>query len=118
MEFLSSALTSAVLAIPLLGVYVLFAVGIVVIYRASRVLNLAHGALALVPAYAFFSLAKLGVPLPLAVILAVAGGAPPGGFTGAGGVPPPPPPGPAAATPGAHAGFWLPGPPPRQGLAH
>src|SRR5258708_22252569 len=75
MEFLSSALTSAVLAIPLLGVYALVAVGIVVIYRASRVLNLAHGALALVPAYAFFSLAKLGVPLPLAVILAVAGGA-------------------------------------------
>ncbi|HXA41296.1 MAG TPA: ATP-binding cassette domain-containing protein [Candidatus Solibacter sp.] len=75
MQFLYSALTSAVLAIPLIGVYVLFAVGIVVIYRASRVLNLAHGALALVPAYAFFSLAKLGVPLPLAVILAVAGGA-------------------------------------------
>ncbi|MEA2684023.1 MAG: branched-chain amino acid transport system ATP-binding protein livM [Chloroflexota bacterium] len=75
MDFLSNALTSAVLAIPLFGIYVLFAVGIVVIYRASRVLNLAHGALALVPAYAFFSLAKLGVPLPLAAALGVAGGA-------------------------------------------
>src|SRR5258708_33749773 len=98
MEFLSSALTSAVLAIPLLGVYVLFAVGIVVIYRASRVLNLAHGALALVPAYAFFSLAKLGVPLPLAVILAVAAGAPRGGLAPGAGVPPPPRHGPRAPT--------------------
>src|SRR5258708_32998472 len=107
MEFLSSALTSAVLAIPLLGVYVLFAVGIVVIYRASRVLNLAHGALALVPAYAFFSLAKLGVPLPLAVILAVAGRAAPGGFAEAGGARRPPPPGAGGPDGGGSAAFGV-----------
>src|SRR5205807_2579628 len=52
-----------------------FAVGIVVIYRASRVLNLAHGALALVPAYVFYSLGKHGMPLVVAAACGVAGGA-------------------------------------------
>jgi ABC-type branched-subunit amino acid transport system ATPase component/branched-subunit amino acid ABC-type transport system permease component len=74
MDFLGTLVGNAVLALPLLGIYVLFAVGIVVIYRASRVLNLAHGALALAPAYVFYSLGKKGLPLPLALLAGVAGG--------------------------------------------
>jgi sulfate-transporting ATPase len=73
-SFLSNLLSSGVLALPLVGVYVLFAVGIVVIYRASRVLNLAHGALALIPAYLFYSLGRIGLALPLAAALSVVGG--------------------------------------------
>jgi ABC-type branched-subunit amino acid transport system ATPase component/ABC-type branched-subunit amino acid transport system permease subunit len=74
-SFFSDLISSGVLAIPLIGVYVLFTVGIVVIYRASRVLNLAHGALALVPAYLFYSLGKHGVPLWIAATAGVLGGA-------------------------------------------
>jgi len=68
-------LLSGFLSIPLIGAFVLFSLGIVVIYRASRVLNLAHGAMAMLPAYAFYSLAGWGVPTPVAVVLAVAVGA-------------------------------------------
>ena len=76
MSFLGPFLTSAVLALPLVGVYVLFSVGIVTIYRASRVLNLAHGAMALVPAYIFYSVGRAGVPLPIAAVGAtICGGA-------------------------------------------
>ncbi len=39
------------LSLPLVGAYAMLGVGIVVIFRASRVLNLAHGAMALLPAY-------------------------------------------------------------------
>src|SRR5258707_10017748 len=78
-EFFSTAASSAVLALPLIGVYVLFAVGIVVIYRASRVLNLAHGALAVVPAYVFYTVGKSGVlgvhpPLVVAAVVGVLAG--------------------------------------------
>jgi sulfate-transporting ATPase len=63
------------LSIPLIGAYILFALGIVVIYRASRVLNLAHGAMAMVPAYFYYSLTEHGTPRMVAIVLAVAGGA-------------------------------------------
>lgn len=39
-------LTQIALAIPLVATYALFALGVVLIYRASRVLNLAHGVMA------------------------------------------------------------------------
>src|SRR5436305_8081450 len=65
----------ALLALPLMAVYLLYAAGIVVIYRASRVLNLAHGAMAAMPAYLFYSLARAFVPPLIAVVIAVVGGA-------------------------------------------
>jgi sulfate-transporting ATPase len=68
-------LTYALLSIPLIGAYAMFALGISVIYRASRVLNLAHGAMAMLPAYITYSLVNAGVPIGIALILAVASGA-------------------------------------------
>ena len=63
------------LSIPLIGAYILFSLGIVVIYRASRVLNLAHGAMAMVPAYFYYSLTKHGTPRVIAIVLAITAGA-------------------------------------------
>ncbi|HEX9774921.1 MAG TPA: branched-chain amino acid ABC transporter permease/ATP-binding protein [Actinomycetota bacterium] len=67
--------TYALLTIPLIGAYAIFALGISVIYRSSRVLNLAHGAMAMTPAYLTYSLATAGVPVLVAVPLGVAAGA-------------------------------------------
>jgi ABC-type branched-subunit amino acid transport system ATPase component/branched-subunit amino acid ABC-type transport system permease component len=75
MLFFKQFFTSGILSLPLISVYILFGVGIVVIYRASRVLNLAHGAMALLPAYVFYSLGTHGMPLWMATIVGVAGGA-------------------------------------------
>ena len=63
------------LSIPLIGAYTMFAIGIVVIYRSSRVLNLAHGAMAMTPAYAYYTLTNMGIPALIALVLAVAFGA-------------------------------------------
>ena len=63
------------LSLPLIGAYAIFAIGIVLIYRASRMLNLAHGAMAMVPAYALYELVRWGVPIPIAFPLAIAAGA-------------------------------------------
>jgi ABC-type branched-subunit amino acid transport system ATPase component/branched-subunit amino acid ABC-type transport system permease component len=63
------------LSIPLVGAFAMFALGIAVIYRASRVLNLAHGAMAMVPAYVFYSLARAGVPIVVDLPLAIVSGA-------------------------------------------
>lgn len=63
------------LSLPLIGAFAMFALGIVVIFQSSRVLNLAHGAMAMVPPYVLFELSKRGVPLPFALVLAVASGA-------------------------------------------
>ena len=59
-----------VLSLPLVGAYALLGLGITVIYQASRVLNLAHGAMAMGGAYGTYQLAKWQVPL----VAAVAGG--------------------------------------------
>jgi ABC-type branched-subunit amino acid transport system ATPase component/branched-subunit amino acid ABC-type transport system permease component len=86
---LQPILTGAVLSLPLIGIYTVFAVGIVVIYRASRVINLAHGAFALVPAYIFLQLGgatprwhilsdarvwRIPVGLAIDALVAIAGG--------------------------------------------
>jgi branched-chain amino acid transport system permease protein len=63
------------LSLPNIGAYGIFAVGIVVIFRASRVLNLAHGGMAMVPAFAVTSLVHAGVPVAAAVVAGVAVGA-------------------------------------------
>ena len=58
----STIAVDVVLTTPLIGAYTMFALGIVLIYRSSRVLNLAHGAMAMLPAYVAYSLApRLGV---------------------------------------------------------
>lgn len=72
-------LTQLVLATPLVAAYTLFALGIVLIYRASRVLNLAHGVMAMFPAYAVLELRRAGVP----VLPAVVGGVMTGALMGA-----------------------------------
>jgi branched-chain amino acid transport system permease protein len=68
-------LTQLVLSTPLVAAYALFALGIVLIYRASRVLNLAHGVMAMLPAYLVYKMRSAGLPLPAALLLAVAAGA-------------------------------------------
>lgn len=67
-------LTSVVLSLPLIGAYAIFAIGIVLIYRASRVLNLAHGAMAMIPAYLLYAITRSGVPLAAALPLGIAAG--------------------------------------------
>src|SRR5207248_1050515 len=57
--FLHDLLVDVALTTPLVGAYILFALGVVFIFRASRVLNLAHGAMAMVPAYVAFSVAQV-----------------------------------------------------------
>src|SRR5258708_3960849 len=49
--------------------------GITVIYQASRVLNLAHGAMAMGAAYVTYFLASRNLPVPLAVLAGIAAGA-------------------------------------------
>jgi branched-chain amino acid transport system permease protein len=58
------------LSLPLVGAYALLGLGITVIYQASRVLNLAHGAMAMGGAYGTYQLTRWHVPL----IAAAAGG--------------------------------------------
>jgi branched-chain amino acid transport system permease protein len=57
MHFLGNLLVNVVLTTPLVGAYTMFALGIVFIYRGSKVLNLAHGSMAMFPAYVAYSLA-------------------------------------------------------------
>ncbi|MHB8508541.1 MAG: ABC transporter permease subunit [Candidatus Dormibacteria bacterium] len=71
MNILVTAVLDVILSLPTVTVYLLYALGIVVIYRASRVLNLAHGAMAMVPAYIFYSLTKHGVHPLLGLLLSV-----------------------------------------------
>ncbi|HEX9696868.1 MAG TPA: branched-chain amino acid ABC transporter permease/ATP-binding protein [Actinomycetota bacterium] len=72
---MTRVLTSILLALPLAGAYSMFALGIVVIYRASRILNLAHGAMATLPAYLAYSMSKAGVPMAVVLPIAIASGA-------------------------------------------
>ncbi|MGH9380516.1 MAG: branched-chain amino acid ABC transporter permease [Thermoanaerobaculia bacterium] len=67
-------LAAFLLSLPLVGVYAIFAIGIVLIYRASKVLNLAHGVMATAPAYILYTLDSVGLPLALSLPLAVASG--------------------------------------------
>ncbi len=53
---MADLLISLLLSLGLLGAFAILAVGIVMIYRASKVLNLAHGAMVMFPAYVTFVL--------------------------------------------------------------
>ena len=68
-------LTSLVLSLPLIGAYGIFALGLVLMYRASRMLNLAHGAMAMLPAYLLYAMVRAGASLVLALPLGIASGA-------------------------------------------
>ncbi|MDQ1437256.1 MAG: branched-chain amino acid transport system ATP-binding protein [Acidimicrobiaceae bacterium] len=63
------------LSMPLIGAYAMLAIGIVVVFRASKVLNLAHGAMAMLPAYATYEASTRGLPMVLAVPIGIAVGA-------------------------------------------
>ncbi|HEX9775340.1 MAG TPA: ATP-binding cassette domain-containing protein [Actinomycetota bacterium] len=67
--------TNLLLSVPLIGAYAVFSLGISVIYRASRVLNLAHGAMAMLPAYLTYSMVQIGVPMLVALPLGIVAGA-------------------------------------------
>jgi len=73
-DLLEKVYVNVVLTTPLVGAYTMFALGIVFIYRASKVLNLAHGAMAMLPAYLAFSLTGGITVLPATVVAVVAGG--------------------------------------------
>jgi branched-chain amino acid transport system permease protein len=62
------------LSLPNIGAYAIFAIGIVVIFRASKVLNVAHGAMAMVPAYLVATMNKAGVPILVAFVLGIVAG--------------------------------------------
>jgi ABC-type branched-subunit amino acid transport system ATPase component/branched-subunit amino acid ABC-type transport system permease component len=75
MDVLSQFGVYLLLSLPLIGAYAMLATGLVVIFRASRVLNMAHGAMAMLPAYITYTVHSWGVPVLLAVIVGVAFGA-------------------------------------------
>ncbi|MHB8510815.1 MAG: branched-chain amino acid ABC transporter permease [Actinomycetota bacterium] len=70
--------SSLLLTVPLVGAYSMYALGIVFIYRGSRVLNLAHGAMAMFPAYICYALAP-SIGVYAAFVVAVLAGAALGG---------------------------------------
>ena len=72
---MTTILRFLLLSLPNIAAYAIFAIGIVVIFRASKVLNVAHGAMAMVPAYLVFAMNKAGVPIGIAFVLGVASGA-------------------------------------------
>jgi branched-subunit amino acid ABC-type transport system permease component len=74
MGFLRDVLVNVTLATPLVGAYAMFALGIVFIHRASKVLNLAHGAMAMFPAFITYSLAPHVGVYPATLVALVSGG--------------------------------------------
>lgn len=71
---MSQFIIGLILSLPLIGAYAILALGIVLIYRASKVLNLAHGVMATAPAYVLYSLDGIGMPLAVSLPLAIASG--------------------------------------------
>src|SRR5207248_5867550 len=73
-HFFGNLLVNIILTTPLVGAYTMFALGIVFIYRASRVLNLAHGAMAMFPAFVAYALASAIGVIPAVIGATVVGG--------------------------------------------
>ena len=73
-DFLRDLVVNVLLATPLMGAYALFALGIVFIHRASKVLNLAHGGMAMLPAYVCYAIAPHTGVVVAAVIALLSGG--------------------------------------------
>lgn len=72
---MGTVLLYVLLSLPLVGAYIILGMGLTVIYQASRVLNLAHGALAMGAAYVTYQAYQWQLPLPLCVVLGIAFGA-------------------------------------------
>lgn len=68
---MGDVLNALPLSLPLIAAYAIFAIGIVVIFRASKVLNIAHGAMAMVPAYLVYEMVNRGIPVVVAVIAGI-----------------------------------------------
>ena len=68
-------LVDLLLSLPLMGAFAVFGIGIVVTYQSSRVLNLAHGAMTMFPAYLTYEVTKHGLPTPLAPVAGAVFGA-------------------------------------------
>src|SRR4051812_19244145 len=68
-------LTQLALAVPLMAAYALFALGVVVIFRAHPGLDLAPGVVAVLPADVGVELPSPGLPMPVALLVGVASGA-------------------------------------------
>jgi len=66
------AINSILLSMPLVGAYAIFGLGIVVIYQASRVLNLAHGGQAMFSGYLYLAMTEWGIPPIIALVFGVA----------------------------------------------
>ncbi|HVL88898.1 MAG TPA: branched-chain amino acid ABC transporter permease [Actinomycetota bacterium] len=63
-----------ILGLPIGVIWALLATSVVMIYRASRVLNLAVGGISMISAYMLFQMAndeRWGIPLPIAVVLTI-----------------------------------------------
>ena len=70
---MTEALLYAVLGLGSAAVLALLAQGIVLIFRGAGVLNLAQGAYAMLGAYLYYSLRQQGLPVGLAMLIAVLG---------------------------------------------
>ncbi len=66
---MASALTFGLLGLGVGATYALVALGIVLIYRGSGVVNFAQGGIAFVGAYAYFGLRNAGVPAVAGILL-------------------------------------------------
>lgn len=67
-------LQNIILGLPIGVIWALLATSVVMIYRASRVLNLAVGGTSMISAYMLFQMAndeRWGIPLPIAVVLTI-----------------------------------------------
>lgn len=73
MDLIVQILIQIALTVALVGAYTMFALGIVFIYRGSKVLNLAHGAMAMFPAYVCYSVTR-SAGLVVGVLAALATG--------------------------------------------
>lgn len=68
---LTDLLVALALSLGKVGAYAILAIGIVMIYRASKVLNLAHGAMVMFPPYVVFVLARGEASWPQATLSAL-----------------------------------------------
>ncbi|MHB8467012.1 MAG: branched-chain amino acid ABC transporter permease [Acidimicrobiales bacterium] len=64
-----------ILSLPFVGAFGLLGLGIVTTHQASRVLNLAHGAMAMFPAYLAYQATRRGLPIVVGPVVGAAAGA-------------------------------------------
>ena len=73
---MSQLLNYVIAGLTIGAIYSLVSIGVVVIYRISRVVNLAHGAMGIFATFVFhYELVERGVPVPVAFVLTLAVGA-------------------------------------------